>query len=271
MNIIPLSLSFSQIQPGVFYYEDTSQEPATVSSPPPILNHHLSEEEEEARRFKAEHLLNQERQSHPYVASGVDNLVVVLVDRGREGGRASTCQISEYKDGIKDTWGNHFNNIFNVEEKRCTRREDQLLWVKKRDSFSYTYAEGNINVSNLLYRLYNKLKSKDHWIVFIHPETYINMRELSQSLANYHHYDSLVFGKPVSFSPYQRRSKSLACQTGAGFVVSREVLKRLVREGQSCLTGSTSPDKIMTNITQCIGGSLAIDCSSQLPMVSVTS
>ena len=249
----------------MFYYEDKSQDPLSKSPPPFIQEKYISEEEEEELRFKSDELLSEERKEQPLSSQRASNLMVVLMSNERGGGQQN-CQLEDYQELIKDTWGNNFNNIFLVENKKCKKsiEGERIPWLRK-NNFSYSYDDGYLNINKLLIQLHNVLTSEHHWVLFVQPETYVNLKRLILLLDSHRYSDDLVFGKS-SYKGLKEGGLS-ACGPNGGIVMSRRALARLIREGGTCLIGSESSPPIST-MTHCIADSLLIGCSSHLPMVS---
>ena len=260
----------------MFYYEEKSQHPSSSKSPPPLIQEkYISDEEEEQQRFKSEELLSQERKELPLSHQRASNLMVVLMSNEKDGGGLN-CQLQDYQEVIKDTWGDNFNNIFLVEDSRCKRsgeeERERVLWLKKKDSFLYSYDNGHLNINKLLTQLHNELTSEHHWILFIRPETYVNLKHLTLLLDSYRYSDDLVFGKSSSTHHEglgtAREGAVSACGSNGSIVMSRGALNRLIREGSKCLIESESSPPLST-IAHCIANNLLIDCSSHLSMVSI--
>lgn len=253
------------LEAGVFYYEDKSQDPLSKSPPPFIQEKYISEEEEEELRFKSDELLSEERKEQPLSSQRASNLMVVLMSNERGGGQQN-CQLEDYQELIKDTWGNNFNNIFLVENKKCKKsiEGERIPWLRK-NNFSYSYDDGYLNINKLLIQLHNVLTSEHHWVLFVQPETYVNLKRLILLLDSHRYSDDLVFGKS-SYKGLKEGGLS-ACGPNGGIVMSRRALARLIREGGTCLIGSESSPPIST-MTHCIADSLLIGCSSHLPMLN---
>uniref|UniRef100_A0A1B6CY54 Glycoprotein-N-acetylgalactosamine 3-beta-galactosyltransferase 1 n=1 Tax=Clastoptera arizonana TaxID=38151 RepID=A0A1B6CY54_9HEMI len=123
---------------------------------------------------------------------------------------------------VKATWGKRCNILLFMSSENDTTLPSvglpvsegrDNLWAKTKEAFKYVYT--------------NHLDSVD-WVLKADDDTYVIVENLRYLLSDYNSSEPVYFG--CRFKPYVKQGYMSG---GAGYVLSKEAVKRLVEEGLS--------------------------------------